>query len=128
MRRMLTLFLAAGALALGLSFAVAEAVPGGGALGRLKVVAAESSEAVEKVQFRGCWERCRDRGLSRSVCRERCSGGRWGDRWERCFERCRERGLSRWICRQRCGGAGCFERCRDRGHPPFVCRRRCGGE
>jgi hypothetical protein len=125
-RRMLTLSLAAGALALGLSFGPAQAGPAGGGLEMLKRLSAESSGAVEKVQWRGCWERCRDRGLPRSVCRERCTGR--GEGWERCYERCRERGLSRFVCRERCGGAGCYERCRDRGHPRFVCRQRCSGD
>jgi hypothetical protein len=126
-RRILMLSIAAGALALGLLFATVQAAPAGGGLEMLKPLAAESSGTVDKVQFRGCWERCRDRGLPPSVCRQRCSGGDWGGGGERCYERCRERGLSRWICRERCGGAGCYERCRDRGHPRFVCRRRCGG-
>jgi hypothetical protein len=128
-RRTLTLSLAAGALALGFSFGTMQAAPAASGLESMKLLAPQSRGTVEKVQWgRSCWERCRARGESYRVCRERCSGGGWGG--EGCYERCRERGHPRFVCRERCSGSGwgregCYERCRERGQSRLVCRQRC---
>jgi hypothetical protein len=103
MRRTATFSMAAGLLSLGLSFSAAQATP---AVGMTPLIA-QSSGAVEKVQFR-CVRRClRHSDLPPWACRRRCfaGGAEWGGFGGRCVRRCLTRThLPPWACRRRCLG------------------------
>jgi hypothetical protein len=105
MRLTAPLFLAVGALSLGLSISTVHATPSAW----MTPLAAASSGTVVKVRHFACVRRClRHTHLPPWACRRRCFGG--GDFGGHCVRRCvRHTHLPPWVCRRRCfGGFGGF--------------------